>query len=85
MLAAESLSPAHPAHALLKHRLLHGARQLAPLLVGYERSAEDIAVEILSFMDGMQLNWLRDPDIDLWEHWTGFADAYFAGLARSRG
>jgi AcrR family transcriptional regulator len=83
MLAAESIAPEHPAHEHFKRRLHRGAEQLEPLLTGYSRSPQSIAVQLLSFMDGMQLNWLRDPSLDLWEHWTGFADAYFEGLART--
>ena len=83
MLAAESIAPEHPAHEHFKRRLHRGAEQLEPLLTGYSRSPQSIAVELLSFMDGMQLNWLRDPSLDLWEHWTGFADAYFEGLAKT--
>ncbi|AJW80742.1 TetR/AcrR family transcriptional regulator [Clavibacter michiganensis] len=80
MLAAESIAEDHPAHDYFKKRLLRGAEQLSHVLGGYRRPAREIGMEVLSFMDGMQLNWLRDPTIDLWERWTGFADAYFAGL-----
>lgn len=77
VLAAESLNPEHPAHDYFAERLQRGARRLAPLLNGTSEDAEGAAIEILSFMDGLQLNWLRDREIDLWARWSAFADRYF--------
>ncbi|KQW08161.1 hypothetical protein ASC66_04305 [Leifsonia sp. Root4] len=78
VLSAEALTSTHPAHDYFKMRMRRGAQQLTPLLGGFDRSPYDVAIEILSFMDGLQLTWLRDPDVDLWDRWTSFADAYFA-------
>ena len=77
VLGAESLNPKHPAHDYFAERLQRGARRLAPLLGGARDDAENAAIEILSYMDGLQLNWLRDRKIDLWARWSAFADRYF--------
>ncbi|WNM31939.1 TetR/AcrR family transcriptional regulator [Streptomyces sp. Li-HN-5-11] len=77
MLAAESISVDHPAHGYFVERIRRGARQLAPLFVDHTSDPEGMAVEILAFMDGIQLNWLRDPEIDIWARWTAFADRCF--------
>lgn len=74
VLAAESISTDHPAHDYFVDRIRRGARQLAPLFVDHSPDPEGMAIEILSFMDGIQLNWLRDPEIDIWARWTAFAD-----------
>jgi AcrR family transcriptional regulator len=76
VLAAEALDPAHPAHAYFAERLRTGTTLLGNLLGDHE-----LAVEVYSFMDGIQLNWLRDPTIDMWHQWQRFADALFAQRA----
>ena len=85
VLAAEALDPAHPAHAYFADRLRTGTARLATVLDGFGRDPVEVAVEIYSFMDGIQLNWLRDPSIDLWGQWTSFADSLFAGRRMSHG
>jgi hypothetical protein len=34
-------------------------------------------VEFLAFLDGLQLNWLRDPPIEVRAQWELFADHFF--------
>jgi AcrR family transcriptional regulator len=85
VLAAEALDPDHPAHEFFAHRLRTGTTQMAALLDGFDRPADQVAVEVYSFMDGIQLNWLRDPAIDMWQRWESFADALFAGRSRPPG
>lgn len=82
ILAAEALDPTHPAHAYFEARLRTGATRLATMLDGFDRDPVEVAVEIYSFMDGIQLNWLRDPTIDLWQQWSRFADSIFEGATR---
>jgi AcrR family transcriptional regulator len=84
ILAAEALDPAHPAHAYFEERLRTSATKLATMLDGFDRDPVEVAVEIYSFMDGIQLNWLRDPTIDLWQQWSRFADALFEGRETTR-
>ncbi|GAB3301343.1 TetR/AcrR family transcriptional regulator [Pseudoclavibacter terrae] len=76
VLAAESINPEHPAHAYFAERLQRGARLLAPLFVEYSDEPELTALEVLSFMDGLQLNWLRDPTIDIAARWDDFLSRY---------
>jgi AcrR family transcriptional regulator len=76
VLAAEALDPAHP-HAYFAERLRTGTDRIATLLDGLGRDPRELAVEVYSFMDGIQLNWLRDPAIDMWKQWTSFADDLF--------
>lgn len=83
-LAAESIRPDHPAHDYFADRITRGARQLRPLLETVSDDPERTAIEILSYMDGLQLNWLRDRSIDVWAHWSAFADRYVPGAAEQR-
>lgn len=78
VLAAEALDPEHPAHAYFANRLREGTARLAELLDGFDRDGATVATEIYSFMDGLQLTWLRDPGIDMWDLWSHFADSLFA-------
>jgi AcrR family transcriptional regulator len=82
VLAAEALDPSHPAHDYFARRLRSGMTDMGALLDGFGRPAAQVAVEVYAFMDGIQLNWLRDPTLDMWQLWTGFADALFATRSR---
>jgi AcrR family transcriptional regulator len=82
VLAAEALDPAHPAHDFFARRLRFGMADMGAVLDGFGRPAAQVAAEVYSFMDGMQLNWLRDPALDMWQLWTSFADALFATRSR---
>lgn len=69
LLEAESLSPDHPAHDYFSARqrvTLEGFTRLAP--VGVDALA--LARHLLGLMDGLQLQWLRDADIDLVAAWA---------------
>ncbi|WP_433153685.1 hypothetical protein ACQPZ8_21025 [Actinomadura nitritigenes] len=41
------------------------------------RDAVLAAVEVFSFLDGLQLHWLSAPDIDFLPQWEFFADRFF--------
>ncbi|XVQ06382.1 hypothetical protein ACQP1W_27380 [Spirillospora sp. CA-255316] len=49
-------------------------------LLAWHRRPDLAAVELLSFLDGLQSYWLRDPDIDFLAQWEFFADRFFATL-----
>lgn len=68
MLEAESLAPDHPAHDYFVQRQ---ARTLALLrrLDGDREDSGLTARKTLALMDGLQLQWLRDPRIDLKDAW----------------
>lgn len=80
VLSAEALDPAHPAHDYFRRRLAVSRTLLAERVFGWHPRPEMAAVELLAFLDGLQLNWFRDPDIDFVGQWEAFADrAYRAG------
>lgn len=68
VLAAESLSPDHPAHAYFADRVSEIRQQVAATLT-WHPDPESLLLRILATMDGLQLAWLRDPTIDLVAAW----------------
>jgi AcrR family transcriptional regulator len=81
VLEAESLAPDHPAHAYFAER-----QQRA--LLGFAALAEDrtpdplsLARQVMAMMDGLQIQWLRDPEkTDLVAEWRAAAAKLFADL-----
>jgi AcrR family transcriptional regulator len=77
VLAAESLAPEHPAHDYFADRqrtVLAAFAQLA------EPPEPALARQIMATMDGLQLQWLRDPaGTDLVAMWEEAASRLFAG------
>ena len=79
VLAAESLEPAHPAHAYFARRQQQAAAAYAALAGHLTDRPELLARQILAMMDGLQLQWLRDPEAtDLIREWEAAAEALFA-------
>jgi len=78
VLSAEAIDPDHPAHSYFYDRLRTNVAAMGSALEGFDRPGHEVAMEIYSFMDGIQANWLRDPQIDLWQQWSQFADRLFA-------
>ncbi|MGP3980160.1 TetR/AcrR family transcriptional regulator [Streptomyces sp. KR80] len=78
VLAAEALDPAHPAHTFFHTRLRGSRDALEHYLLAWHPRPGLAAVELLAFLDGLQLNWLRDPGIDYFAQWEAFADRFFA-------
>ncbi|MEV4701923.1 TetR/AcrR family transcriptional regulator [Actinoplanes sp. NPDC049316] len=78
VLSAEALDPAHPAHDYFRRRLRTSRDRLERQLFAWHPRPGEAAVELLAFLDGLQLNWLRDPEIDFEAHWESFADRFFA-------
>lgn len=78
VLAAESLEPRHPAHAYFRarhQRALDGLAELAETVTDHPRS---LARQILATMDGLELQWLRDPDTaDLVREWEAASQVIF--------
>ena len=73
MLAAEATSPDHPAHGFF-HGHFESAREVFTLLMrrGQKRGeirddvpAPALATIVVSIFEGLQLQWLIEPDIDL--------------------
>ena len=68
VLEVESLAPDHPAHAFFAER----QRRTLALLTRWApaaRSGDALARHILALMDGLQIQWLRDPELDLVAEW----------------
>ncbi len=77
VLSAEALDPGHPAHAFFQRRLERSRRLLREMAAAWHPDPESFAVQVLAFMDGLQLSWLRDPAIDVVAEWEAFADRLF--------
>ncbi|MGK9146040.1 TetR/AcrR family transcriptional regulator [Plantibacter flavus] len=80
ILGAEALDPAHPAHEYFQERTREGLGALEDLASGWHAAPRAFAIEVLALLDGLQLQWLRDPTHDLVELWRGAGST----LSRSR-
>lgn len=78
VLSAEALDPAHPAHEYFRQRLKASRAMLERQVYAWHPRPDVAAVELLAFLDGLQVNWLRDPGIDFPAQWAAFADRAFA-------
>jgi AcrR family transcriptional regulator len=73
VMLAESLSTSHPSHTFYKRRYVRAREILAKHLshaqkLGYMRKDVDptaLAATLIAVMDGLQLQWLLDPRIDM--------------------
>jgi AcrR family transcriptional regulator len=82
VLAAESLAPDHPAHDYFAARQRTVLDSLATLAAPVCAEPEALARQIMATMDGLQLQWLRDPaGTDLVAMWQAAAGRLFAGLS----
>lgn len=81
VLAAESLNPGHPAHDYFAARQARVVSSFAALAKELTDRPELFARQIVSMMDGVQLQWLRDPGtIDLVQEWDAAAEVLFGRL-----
>ncbi|HWG25994.1 helix-turn-helix domain-containing protein [Actinospica sp.] len=79
VLAAESLEPAHPAHAYFVRRQELAAAAYAALAEQLTDRPDVLARQIMAMMDGLQIHWLRDPAAtDLVQEWESAAETLFA-------
>jgi len=85
-LSAESTDPEHPAHDHFVDRYA-SVRKLVAERLGGEATAgrmsstidPDIAAQvIIAVMDGLQIQWLLDPSMDMASAYNDFVDHYFA-------
>jgi AcrR family transcriptional regulator len=76
-LSADALDPANPAYEYFRQRLDRARGILTNSLLLWHPNPTAAAVELLAFLDGLQLNWLRDPTIDVSSQWDLFADRFF--------
>ena len=80
-MTAEASSPVHPARGFIQRRYAHTFGEFAKLLRAARERGEigmaedDIAYEariMMAAMDGLELQWLIDPGVDLtslYDHW----------------
>jgi AcrR family transcriptional regulator len=79
LLAAESLDPAHPAHAYFARRQQLAAAAYTALAERLTDRPDVLARQIMAMMDGLQIQWLRTPETtDLVQEWETAAEALFA-------
>jgi AcrR family transcriptional regulator len=81
VLEAESLAPSHPAHAYFMARQQQAVAAFAALAKGFTTAPESLARQIVALMDGLQIQWLRDPGAtDLVQEWEAAAEVLFGSL-----
>jgi AcrR family transcriptional regulator len=81
VLGAEALDESHPAHAYFEARMQHGRSHWKQYAGQWFSDPDGAAVTYMSFLDGLQLSWLRDSTIDF----RGLAYQFLEGLLRGRG
>jgi hypothetical protein len=73
VILAESILPAHPAHAYFRRRYArareilagHLARAQEKKFLRKDVEPKALAAVLLATMDGLQLQWLLDPKVDM--------------------
>ncbi len=81
VLEAESLSPSHPAHDYFAARQARVVSSFAALAAELTDRPEVLARQIVAMMDGLQVQWLREPEtMDLVEAWDAAAEMLFGPL-----
>ena len=76
-LSAEALEPGHPASAYFIDRLAVVRTGLQELVLAWHPFPDLAANELIGYLEGLQLQWLRDPTIDFERQWELFADRFF--------
>ncbi|MEV6349246.1 helix-turn-helix domain-containing protein [Actinoplanes sp. NPDC051851] len=81
VLEAESLDPDHPAHDYFKARQENTIATFASLAEGRVADPETLGRQVMALMDGLQIQWLRDPErLDLVAAWAAVSPALFAAF-----
>ncbi|WP_431909344.1 TetR/AcrR family transcriptional regulator [Amycolatopsis thermoflava] len=81
VLQAESLAPGHPAAAYFAARQERVLAEFTAMVSGRVPDPASLARQVVAAMDGLQIQWLRDPDgTDLVAEWQAAAARLFAGL-----
>lgn len=77
-LGAEALEPGHPASGYFLERLMAARSAMRDQVLAWHPFPDLAAIELISFLEGLQLQWLRDPTIDFARQWELFARRFFA-------
>jgi AcrR family transcriptional regulator len=80
VLSAESLEPTHPAHQFFTDRLNRAVETFAQLAAPWHPAPEELSLQVVCALDGLQLNWLRDPQLDLVQQWRTWAANYLGSF-----
>jgi AcrR family transcriptional regulator len=75
-LDAEALAADHPAHDYFAGRAVK-LRQVTEALLAWKPDPGLAAVQFVAFWDGLERQWLRDPQVDLLAVWSDFCDRFF--------
>jgi len=85
VLESEALAPDHPAHSYFaqrQRRVLDAFEQMAR---GRTAQPRRLAMTVLALMDGLQIQWLRNPDeVDFFHEWEALAGPLFADLRSTK-
>lgn len=84
VLQAESFNPAHPLHTAFENRLdgiwerySQYPWNIPPELRPWDDHMRPIVRRAMESMDGIQIRWLRNPPIDLYDEWLEFEKMIF--------
>ncbi|KFI84541.1 TetR/AcrR family transcriptional regulator [Bifidobacterium reuteri] len=83
-LEAEALGPDHPLHEYFDGRPQevweHYSRYqwcIPPQMGSWEDSMKSLVRRCIEAMDGVQLRWMRNPPVDLYDEWLAFEELLF--------
>jgi AcrR family transcriptional regulator len=76
VLEAEALDPEHPAHNYFVERTAR-ARRLFRMATETLPNPEQAALELIAFLTGVELLWVRDPSVPYVALWRDYADRFF--------
>lgn len=72
VLGAESLDENHPAHLYFERRTAMLREQFEAYMRDWFKDPKESSIDFMSYLDGLQLAWLRDPSIDILAHSMSF-------------
>jgi AcrR family transcriptional regulator len=80
---AQSIDPRHPGHDYFRDRADRIVEDFSPIVAHEYEDAEELLRRLICIVDGLQLNWLRDPEgFDLRARWNGIADPLLESASR---
>lgn len=76
VLGAEALDKDHPAHRFIARRSARSRVDAAKFLA-WKPNPASAAIELMAFWQGLQIEWLRDPKVQIEEIWSTFCEHFF--------
>lgn len=84
VLESEAYSPEHPLHEYFENRPAavwdHYSAypwRIPPELGEWDESMKPVVRQCIEAMDGIQVRWLRNPPVDLYDEWLVFERMIF--------